>query len=152
GNRAADHRHSAWRAGRGSAPGGVCRIAGAVERGSVAGSQSGLGSGATHCTRGVRANNGGSARTSSLHRQEVGRGRQEKEIGTEVMKTLVTAIQKGGQGKTFATCHLAFDFQERGLRVAVIDLDTQGNASFTLAAHQSGYLSSQLFSGDDEGL
>lgn len=68
------------------------------------------------------------------------------------MKTLVTAIQKGGQGKTFATCHLAFDFQERGLRVAVIDLDTQGNASFTLAAHQSGYLSSQLFSGDDEGL
>lgn len=45
------------------------------------------------------------------------------------MKTLVTAIQKGGQGKTFATCHLAFDFQERGLRVAVIDLDTQGNAN-----------------------
>ena len=38
------------------------------------------------------------------------------------MKTLVTAIQKGGQGKTFATCHLACDFQERGLRVAVIDL------------------------------
>ena len=32
------------------------------------------------------------------------------------MKTLVTAIQKGGQGKTFATCHLAFDFLERGLR------------------------------------
>jgi cellulose biosynthesis protein BcsQ len=51
------------------------------------------------------------------------------------MKTLVTAIQKGGQGKTFATCHLAFDFQERGLRVAVIDLDTQGNASWTLGGH-----------------
>jgi len=68
------------------------------------------------------------------------------------MKTLVTAIQKGGQGKTFATCHLAFDFQERGLRVAVIDLDTQANASFTLAAHQSGYLASQLFSGDTDGL
>ena len=64
------------------------------------------------------------------------------------MKTLVTAIQKGGQGKTFATCHLAFDFQERGLRVAVIDLDTQGNASFTLSAYQSGYLASQLFTGD----
>lgn len=68
------------------------------------------------------------------------------------MKTLVTAIQKGGQGKTFATCHLAFDFQERGLRVAVIDLDPQANASFTLEAYQSGYLASQLFSGDDEGL
>ena len=36
------------------------------------------------------------------------------------MKTLVTAIQKGGQGKTFATCHLAFDFLERGLRVALL--------------------------------
>ena len=53
----------------------------------------------------------------------------------KTMKTLVTAIQKGGQGKTFATCHLAFDFAERGLKVLVIDLDTQGNASFTLDAH-----------------
>ena len=60
------------------------------------------------------------------------------------MKTLVTAIQKGGQGKTFATCHLAFDFQERGLRVAVIDLDTQGNASWTLAGHDSGSIAAQL--------
>ena len=61
------------------------------------------------------------------------------------MKTLVTAIQKGGQGKTFATCHLAFDFQERGLRVAVIDLDTQGNASWTLGGHDSDYPASRLF-------
>lgn len=68
------------------------------------------------------------------------------------MKTLVTAIQKGGQGKTFATCHLAFDFQERGLRVVVIDLDTQANASFTLADHQCGYAASALFSGDTAGL
>lgn len=64
------------------------------------------------------------------------------------MKTLVTAIQKGGQGKTFATCHFAFDFHERGQRVVVIDLDTQGNASFTLAAHDSGYKASQLFHGE----
>jgi len=62
------------------------------------------------------------------------------------MKTLVTAIQKGGQGKTFTTCHLAFDFQERGLRVVVIDLDTQGNASWTLDSHDSGYSASRLFS------
>lgn len=61
------------------------------------------------------------------------------------MKTLVTAIQKGGQGKTFATCHLAYDFAERGLRVAVIDLDTQGNASFTLERHHTGLNASQLF-------
>lgn len=52
------------------------------------------------------------------------------------MKTLVTAIQKGGQGKTFATCHLGFDFHERGYRVVVLDLDTQANASFTLAFHE----------------
>ena len=67
------------------------------------------------------------------------------------MKTLVTAIQKGGQGKTFATCHLAFDFQERGLRVAVIALDTQGNASWTLGGHDSDYPASRLFTaGGDE--
>ena len=65
------------------------------------------------------------------------------------MKTLVTAIQKGGQGKTFATCHLAFDFYERGLRVAVIDLDTQGNASFTLANHNSNIAASELFGQTD---
>jgi chromosome partitioning protein len=76
-------------------------------------------------------------------------GRCQKKTGTQVMKTLVTAIQKGGQGKTFATCHLAFDFQERGLRVAVIDLDTQGNASYTLADHDSGIAASELFNGHD---
>jgi chromosome partitioning protein len=68
------------------------------------------------------------------------------------MKTLVTAIQKGGQGKTFATCHLAFDFRDRGLKVVVIDLDTQANASFTLDAFASGVVSSSLFSADRDGL
>lgn len=65
------------------------------------------------------------------------------------MKTLANAIQKGGQGKTFATCHLAFDGAARGLRVVVIDLDPQGNASFTLEAHESGLSSSQLFTADE---
>ncbi len=64
------------------------------------------------------------------------------------MKTLVTAIQKGGQGKTCTTCHLAFDFMERGLRVAVLDLDTQGNASFTLSKFDAGFPASKLFSVD----
>lgn len=68
------------------------------------------------------------------------------------MKTLVSAIQKGGQGKTMVACHLAFDFAERGLRVLVIDLDTQSNASLTLRQHQSGYLASQLFVDDPVGL
>jgi chromosome partitioning protein len=67
------------------------------------------------------------------------------------MKTLVVAQQKGGVGKTSSIIHLAFDFLERGLRVAVIDLDTQGNASFTLHDFNSDYLASQMFdqNGDD---
>lgn len=62
------------------------------------------------------------------------------------MKTLVVAQQKGGVGKTSSIIHLAFDFLERGLRVAVIDLDTQANASSTLAAFKIDLTASQLFS------
>ena len=68
------------------------------------------------------------------------------------MKTMVTANQKGGVGKTSTVVHVAFDFFERGLRVAVIDLDTQANASFTLQGHQSGYLASQMFDLDADRL
>lgn len=68
------------------------------------------------------------------------------------MKVLVTAIQKGGQGKTFTTCHLAFDALERGLKVVVIDLDTQSNASWTLENYKSGFLASKLFIGSDSHL
>lgn len=61
------------------------------------------------------------------------------------MKTLVTANQKGGVGKTSTVVHLAFDFLERGVKVVVIDLDAQANASFTLAQYACDISASQLF-------
>lgn len=152
GNRTTDYRYSAWRAGRGEASSRICYEVGTIQRSGIASSKTGMGGRTKDAPRRLRASNGRATRTSSVHCEEMGSGRKEKETGTTVMKTLVTAIQKGGQGKTFATCHLAFDFQERGLRVAVIDLDTQANASFTLAGHESGYVASQLFSSDTDGL
>ena len=68
------------------------------------------------------------------------------------MKTIVVANQKGGVGKTSSLVHLAFDFVERGLRVAVVDIDTQGNASYTLQEFASGYMASQLFDATDDSL
>jgi chromosome partitioning protein len=63
------------------------------------------------------------------------------------MKILVTANQKGGVGKTSILVHLAFDFAERGMKVAVLDLDTQGNASYTLQHYRSGALASSFLTG-----
>jgi chromosome partitioning protein len=68
------------------------------------------------------------------------------------MKTRVIAQKKGGVGKTSSIVHLTFDFLERGLRVAVIDLDTQGNACFTLHDFTSDYLASQLFDQNGDNL
>jgi len=61
------------------------------------------------------------------------------------MKMVVIAQEKGGVGKTAVTTQLAFYYQEQGLNVCVIDLDIQGNSSFTLNKYKSGFTASQLF-------
>lgn len=133
--------------GIGQASGAIRAGAGVNGGGNLAGGTAGVVSvpGAECSPERVRAGNGDSASAPGVHREEVGTGTQKNGILKMKMKTLANAIQKGGQGKTMTTCHLAFDGARRGLRVVVIDLDPQGNASYTLEAHACGLFASQMF-------
>lgn len=48
------------------------------------------------------------------------------------MKTIVCAIQKGGQGKSMLSTHLAFLAAEQGQAVLAVDLDSQGTLTRNL--------------------
>nr|WP_317623812.1 ParA family protein [Acidovorax sp. SUPP3334]BDH38322.1 ParA family protein [Acidovorax sp. SUPP3334] len=48
------------------------------------------------------------------------------------MKTIVCAIQKGGQGKSMLSTHLAFLAAEQGRSVVAVDLDGQGTLTRNL--------------------
>lgn len=118
-------------------------------RGSISGGQSSVRKGEDSSPR-VRESHSRITQSSRLHSAEMGSGEPK---GFRQMKTLVVANQKGGVGKTATVVHLAFDFHEnKNLRVAFIDLDTQANGSYTLRDFDSGCTASELFDKGPENI
>ena len=60
------------------------------------------------------------------------------------MKRITVANQKGGLGKTAISTNLARYFASYGAKVLFLDLDIQGNASFTLEKYNCEYTACDL--------
>ena len=153
GSRPADYRDSTGSAGGGQAASEFCEGLGADQRRSVAGGAASMDSvRELESATGVRAGNGSATGAPGVHGQEVGAGSGQKTGIQGMSHTMAVAQQKGGDGKTASVVHFAFDYFERGHRVAVVDLDTQGNASHTLEHFASGYVASAMFSDSPDKL
>ncbi|MDR1241885.1 MAG: ParA family protein [Deltaproteobacteria bacterium] len=63
------------------------------------------------------------------------------------MKVIALANNKGGVGKTSILVHFAFHLHEKNIKVLVIDLDSQANASYTLSEFDRGGTASDLLTG-----
>lgn len=63
------------------------------------------------------------------------------------MKTIITANRRGGAGKTVTAWAIGAGLSGMGYRVLFVDLDSQTNLTFDLAADSSGYTSMDLFTG-----
>ncbi len=61
---------------------------------------------------------------------------------------IVVTNQKGGVGKTTTCAALAGIFVSRGKRVLAIDMDPQGNLSFSLGAEDTGYTIHDVMTGE----
>lgn len=152
-DRGADRADCSRSAGRGVSSEAVRPGTGFDAGRNLPGSQQGLefAPGEACGSSGVRASNGDSTGASSVHCEEMAASSPSNQengnltmntlaasiqrvvgVNGVKMKTLAATIQKGGQGKTFCVCHLAHAAAEAGLRVLVLDLDPQGNASHTL--------------------
>ena len=65
------------------------------------------------------------------------------------MKIATVAVNKGGVGKTATAVHLAWGAEERELPTLFVDLDEQGNSTYTLGAHLvEGISATLLFTPD----
>ena len=62
--------------------------------------------------------------------------------------TIVITNQKGGVGKTTTCAALTGIFRNAGKKVLAIDLDPQGNLSFSLGADDTGYTIHDVMKGE----